>query len=57
MGNKFGFFFVHLHFYFYQVPIDKLHHRRPVFFVFFCLSLIKYLILRKQCTISVEENY
>ena len=47
-------FFVYFHFYFYQVPINVLHHHRPV--VVF-LSEIKYFILRKQCTISVEENF
>ena len=55
MGNKFGFFFF-VHFYFYQVPIDKLHHRRP-FFLFFWFISNKIFHLKKQCTISVEENY
>ena len=54
MGNKFGIF-VYFHFYFYQVLIDVLHHHRPVVIAF--LSQITYFILRKQCTISVEENY
>ena len=31
-------FFVHFHFYFYQVPIDKLHHHRPFFFCFLFIS-------------------
>ena len=52
MRTKFGIF-VHFHFYFYQVPIDVLHHHRPVVIVFFLvfLSQIKCFILKKNVQI------